>query len=361
MAGSNQEHRLNLTVGEIVEVKSKEEILATLDETGRLEALPFMPEMLRYCGKRFRVAKRADKTCDNIGPPERPLEWSLRRLNNSVFLTGVRCDGSAHGNCDAGCFIFWKEAWLKRVETDFLDASQVTQRQSSVSGESVPANVASPACTEEKLRNACTRTSETAPPGEPIYSCQATDLRKFTSHLYWWDLRQYFWDIRSGNLKRGIGGSRSEEVLETLLAILEIVRSILIHVFNMLQSVRAGVQYPHLQGSLDATPTAELNLQPGELVEVKSKAEILTTLDRRNKNRGLLFDSEMIRYCGGTYRVLKRVNQIVDERTGKVLRMKSPCIILEGVSCVSEYHRLCPRAIYHYWREAWLRRVVGIT
>jgi hypothetical protein len=65
----------------------------------------------------------------------------------------------------------------------------------------------------------------------------------------------------------------------------------------------------------------------------------------------------MVRYCGGTFRVLKRVNQIVDERTGKTMKMKSPCIILEGVACASEYHRWCPRGIYHYWREAWLRRV----
>jgi hypothetical protein len=112
-----------------------------------------------------------------------------------------------------------------------------------------------------------------------------------------------------------------------------------------------------MTGSLNTTPTLELNVQPGEFVQVRSQDEILATLDRRNRNRGLLFDSEMVRYCGGTFRVLKRVNQIVDERTGKMMRMKSPCIILDGVACVSEYHRLCPRAIYHYWREAWLRRV----
>jgi hypothetical protein len=39
--------------GEMVEVRSKEEILATLDERGRLHGMPFMPEMLQYCGQRF--------------------------------------------------------------------------------------------------------------------------------------------------------------------------------------------------------------------------------------------------------------------------------------------------------------------
>src|SRR5580658_8469795 len=74
---------LNLKAGEWVEVRNREEILATLDEHGRLENLPFMPEMLRYCGQRFRVFKRADKTCDYIGA------WSIRRMERSVHLEGV--------------------------------------------------------------------------------------------------------------------------------------------------------------------------------------------------------------------------------------------------------------------------------
>src|SRR5260370_39117579 len=40
-----------------------------------------------------------------------------------------------------------------------------------------------------------------------------------------------------------------------------------------------------------------------------------------------------------------------------MMKMKSPCISLDGVFCTSEYHRLCPRAICSYWRQAWLRRV----
>ena len=54
-------HAVGLRVGELVEVKSVDEILATLDERGSLKALPFMPEMLKYSGKRFRVSRRAIK------------------------------------------------------------------------------------------------------------------------------------------------------------------------------------------------------------------------------------------------------------------------------------------------------------
>lgn len=343
MGRSNSGQVLNLLVGDIVEVRSESEILATLDGNGRLNSMPFMPEMIQYCGKRFRVDKRADKTCDNIQP------WNIRRVRNAVHLTGVRCDGQAHANCDAGCFIFWNEAWLKKVEPEFV-------QEPHLAGTKTPSVDASHTQLAETLHRA-TRRGTDPTSGEAIYACQATDLREFSEDLPWWDLRQYIRDVRSGNARRGIGDSKSEKLLETLLGCLEVFRALLIEGFNKFQASRKGVQYPHIEGSLVTTPTEELSLRPGEIVQVKSKEEILTTLDQRNRNRGLLFDSEMLRYCGGTYRVLKRVNQIVDEKSGKVLRMKSPCIILEGSACVSEYHRLCPRAIYHYWREAWLRRV----
>ncbi|MGD0614565.1 MAG: hypothetical protein ABSA69_03870, partial [Verrucomicrobiota bacterium] len=79
-----------------------------------------------------------------------------------------------------------------------------------------------------------------------------------------------------------------------------------------------------------------------------------------NKNRGLFFDAEMVPYCGGTYRVLKRVDRILDEKTGKMVRFKNQAVILEGVICQSRYsdcRMFCPRAIYSYWREIWLERV----
>ncbi len=46
--------------GEIAEIKSAPEILATLDAEGKLDGLPFMPEMLDYCGQTVTVYKRAD-------------------------------------------------------------------------------------------------------------------------------------------------------------------------------------------------------------------------------------------------------------------------------------------------------------
>ena len=100
---------LELYRGDLVEVRSAKEILATLDAQGRHEGLPFMPEMIPFCGHRFTVWRRADKVCDTV-------DYSgSRRLHDGVILGDLRCDGSAHDGCQAECRIFWKTAWLRPV------------------------------------------------------------------------------------------------------------------------------------------------------------------------------------------------------------------------------------------------------
>src|ERR1700759_2524294 len=96
--------------GDWVEVRSKDEILATLDKNGRLEGLPFMPQMLGYCGQKFQVYKRAHKACDTVSG-----RYNNRGIPDGVHL-GLRCDGKAFDGCQAACLLVWKEAWLKRVE-----------------------------------------------------------------------------------------------------------------------------------------------------------------------------------------------------------------------------------------------------
>ena len=126
-----------------------------------------------------------------------------------------------------------------------------------------------------------------------------------------------------------------------------------------------GTLFPRHTGTIPIdnptpAPTKPLNLQPGELVRVKPHSEILKTLNTASKNRGLYFDAEMVPFCGGTYSVLRRVNKIIDEKTGKMAKMKDESIILDGVFCQARYSHcrmFCPRAIYPYWREIWLERV----
>jgi hypothetical protein len=341
---NSKSDRLNLKAGDWTEVRSRKEILATLDQNGRLENLPFMPEMLQYCGQKFRVFKRADKTCDYI------QRWSIRRMKDAVHLEGVRCDGTGHDGCQAGCLIFWKEAWLRRPgSNDVVPAESLRPAAVSPGGGGL--------CTVESLLAAGrAKTSE----GESVYTCQATDVSKFTTYMSFWDPRQYIRDLRSGNLKSGLqGNSRGHRALDLILAISRLLQASMIGLFNDVQERRRGNRYPFIEGTAEKSPTERLNLQPGELVEVRSKEEIIATLDKSQKNRGLWFDSEMLPYCGGIYRVLRRVQRIVDEKTGKMVNMKNPCIVLEGVVCRSDFHRLCPRAIYPYWRENWLKRAVN--
>ncbi len=101
--------RLGLRAGDWVVVRSKEEILATLDEPARLDRLPFQPEMLAFCGRRLRVAKAAHKTCDTINKTG-GRRMARCRAPREVPAATVR----SHGGCMADCLFFWKEAWLKR-------------------------------------------------------------------------------------------------------------------------------------------------------------------------------------------------------------------------------------------------------
>src|SRR5256885_7196064 len=102
---------LDLRVGDVVEVRSQAEILATLDENGELESLPFMAEMLQYCGQRFTVHKVANKTCDTM------TRSGMRKMENAVHLSGVRCDGGGHGGRPAACPLHLKHAWLRTVDS----------------------------------------------------------------------------------------------------------------------------------------------------------------------------------------------------------------------------------------------------
>lgn len=335
-----------LTAGEWVQIRSKEEILATLDSRGQLEGLPFMPEMLEFCGKRFQVSKRAHKTCD---PPNGLLG---RRMTRAVHLDNLRCSGESHGGCQAGCLLFWKDSWLQK-----LDGSGVAPR-SSADGRPTTAS-----CSEADLA-AATRNSELSTRDEPAYVCQSTEVANASHPLPWWDVRQYLDDYRSGNVRLSemAGSFLASTYYEIATAGLGIGAAMR-WVYDLLQRLRGGTPYPWRRGTVPPgvrTPTATLNVQPGELVKIKSYKEILATLDEGGHNRGMWFDAELVPYCGGTYRVEKRVSRILNEKTGKMQHLKNDCIVLEDVVCRACYARnrkFCPRAILAYWREVWLERV----
>lgn len=331
---------LGLRAGDLVEVRSREEILATLDENGRLDAQPFMPEMLEFCGRRFRVRASAHKTCDTVD------HTGARRMVDTVHLEDLRCSGQHHGGCQAECLLFWKEAWLKRV-SDAGDAVEPTGPRSDARG-----------CTEEELLRATSRVDEE---GETCYSCQATQLVEASLPVNPLDPRPYWRDVRSGNVTVGelADGLFFRFVSNTIQ---HVGYRLLIGLYNAVQRIRGGIPYPIVQGRVQGrTPKEVLGLQPGEKVRVKSLEEIEETIDARQRNRGMRFDWEMVNHCGKVMTVRSSVEQILDEKTGRMMKFKNPCIILEGGTCPSRFSDrgriACPRAIYSYFRENWLERV----
>jgi hypothetical protein len=321
--------RVNLRVGHWVEVRRAKEILETLDENGCLDGLPFMPEMLKFCGQRYKVLKRINKIWDlsrNTG---------LRKMTTTIILENIRCDGYSHGGCQAGCHLLWREAWLRRVSK----RSNVGAKRTYATEDAADGYPNEAKRDEGRLYRFASHLQHESPAQE-FYRCQATQLFDASSYLSWWDPRQYVIDLWSGNV-----------------SLSEFVRGALIGLFNTVQSWRGGATYPHLEpGNRDTTPSQELNLRPGEVVQIRSWNEIQATLDRRLKNRGLWFDKEMIRYCGGRFRVLRRVERTIDEKTGRLLKLRNPCIILDGVTATGEHHRFMPQNEYIFWREIWLKR-----
>src|SRR3989442_12907520 len=49
--------RARLRPGDLAEIRAADEILQTLDVDGTLDYLPFMPERVEFCGRRFRTPR----------------------------------------------------------------------------------------------------------------------------------------------------------------------------------------------------------------------------------------------------------------------------------------------------------------
>jgi hypothetical protein len=266
-----------------------------------------MPEMAKYCGKRFMISKRIERTCEEI-------EGSMRHIRNVVFLEDLRCDGSAHGDCQKGCKIFWKEAWLQSEDqASGFQNEQISEDQAE-------------ALLPSKTSNG-------------LYICQSTELIMATTPVSFSYFLSYIKDIQSKTYS-------ISEVLRFLLY------AFLIRVRYRLK----GTEYRYLEGYQDATPEESLNLQPGEWVQVKTQDEIRETLDRYGTNRGLQFNRDMLEFCGETYRVLRRLETMVHEPSLELIHLKNTVILEESI-CEGCRRGLCPRESYFFWREIWLKRV----
>ena len=105
---------LGLKAGERVRVKSLEKIQSTLDSHGKYEGMGYMDvEMNKHCGKVYAVQKPVSLFFDE-------RRWRMLKLRDVVILEGVFCElpttaAEDWAGCDRTCFLFWKEAWLERL------------------------------------------------------------------------------------------------------------------------------------------------------------------------------------------------------------------------------------------------------
>lgn len=302
---------VNLRPGDFIEVKSPEEILQTLDADGTVDRLPFMPEMMDFCGKRFRVAKRVVKTCyygTSSGMRMFPEE-------DVVLLEGLRCSGAAHDGCQKACNIFWRERWLRKVE-----------------------NTNAPPLAVDPDSGTWLRSRLKTSTGPKTYFCQASEILNATRELSHWErFGKCVSEVRAGNC-----------------GVLEMAQRISIWLFWRVRKNLLGV---YARGSRKSTPVETLNLSSGELIEIKPLSSITETLDDKAFNRGLFFTPAMGGLCGQQHRVESKPEKIIVDGTGEMRQLRNTVFLagsLCGCACVA--FGGCPRGEYAYWREIWLQR-----
>lgn len=300
-----------LRLGDQVEVKTPSEILQTLDWDGTLHKLPFMPEMVELCGRRFRVAHRLLKTCCYTG---RGTNMRAFLVEDVVTLEDVRCSGDAHDDCPKGCMIFWREAWLRRVEPNDapsrFEPSEYSELKSHLKAVS----------------------------GAGRYFCQASEILNSTRPLLRWErLVKCFSEVRAGNCTAT-----------------EMIQRIAIWSFWRIRRLLLG---EYARGTRQTTPSASLGLQAGEWIEVQPMTTIVETLNTKGHNRGLYFSPDMRLLCGTRQRVERKLDKIIVDGTGEMKPM-SNTVYLQGSHCGCSHVALggCSRNEYSYWREMWLQR-----
>lgn len=325
-------------------VKRESEIRATLDENDSLEGLPFTAEMWALCGRTFDVRAHANRIFVE--------GFQVRSIRNAVLLQGARCNGESHNRCGRLCLFLFKKAWLT------LESERFPRGGPEEKGEAF-----------ERVAPLAVR---------PLLPCQgqAPVLLRATQPPSMWAPWSYVGDVPSGRMssrdflcmslfslnrrwdvREDIWQLRPETM--TWLRLIQTLRLLSIQRLGpasrrpkIFTSCSALAEEKAVNGHILRT----LELEPGEVVEVRDPNEILATLDSKGRNRGLSFVGSMLKYCGGRYRVLARPTCVVDEKSG-TLRATQDIVLLEGVTCDGISYRGCPRQCYWFWRESWVKRI----
>jgi hypothetical protein len=99
----------DLKPGDVVVIRSENEINSTLDESGKFKGLLAMPEMTKFYGQEHRVFKKINRIMFEATGEMKTIK------SPTYLLEGVFCDGGNHNRCERSCFLLWKREWLKKV------------------------------------------------------------------------------------------------------------------------------------------------------------------------------------------------------------------------------------------------------
>jgi hypothetical protein len=171
--------------------------------------------------------------------------------------------------------------------------------------------------------------------GERRYRCQLTAIRNMGTPLNNGPIGELWHELRVGNLS----------LIDIRAQFSFLWNRLILKLCKRLPLARNGTCNPD-----------SLGLVPGDIVQVRDRAELLGTLDHDYRHRGLKLNLDMLRFAGKNFRVVAKIERFIDEDTGEMRNMKHPCVALQDVICGGGSY-LCPRAQYWYWREVWLNRV----
>lgn len=101
---------VHLQIGDRVRVRSREEILAMLDQWKEYRGCAFLENMWQYCGSEQHVFRVMERFLDE-------RDYRVKKTKGLVLLDGLYCEGTpVFGRCDRSCLLFWREEWLDKIE-----------------------------------------------------------------------------------------------------------------------------------------------------------------------------------------------------------------------------------------------------
>jgi hypothetical protein len=107
---ASQSSMINFAAGDIVRVRSRKEIHATLNPWKELRGCAFLESMWQYCGTTQRVLTPLEQFLDE-------RDYKVKKVRGVVLLEGIICHGTpVFGRCDRCCHLFWRMEWLEKVD-----------------------------------------------------------------------------------------------------------------------------------------------------------------------------------------------------------------------------------------------------